>query len=135
MKAENDVELEATLSSQLDAMMDSFLDVQKMLFTVKRYHPHAAQFDLDRLTQMENQFEEMLAEITKVNNLFKAVLDRNMEVVRNCLTSEQKRILYLKNLVTKSQKYEYAAILRGLEKHLLEFLNTVIPADNASAKD
>lgn len=135
MKTENNVELEATLSRELDLMTSSFLDVQKRLFTVKRYHPHASKFDLDRLTLMENKFEEMLAEITKVNYVFKTVLDKNMEVLQNCLVSEQKRITYLKNLVTKSHKYEYAAKLRDLEKHLIEFMKMVMPVDNASPKN
>ncbi len=132
MELENNVELEAILSSQLDLMTNCFLDVQKMLFAVKRYHPHAAKFDLERLNRMENKFEEMLAEITKVNFFFKNVLDRNMEVLQNCLISEQKRIRFLKNLVVESQQYEYSAILRVVEKHLEEFIEMIMPADSAS---
>jgi hypothetical protein len=42
----------------------------------------------------------------------------DLEIMKNCLKVEQKRLNILKDLVVQAQQYEYSAKLRDIEKKL-----------------
>lgn len=56
----------------------------------------------------------------------------DLEIMKNCLKVEQKRLNGLKNLVVQAEQYEYSAMLMDIEKKL----NTTIDEiENLAAHD
>ncbi|MDQ8004819.1 MAG: hypothetical protein REI64_08480 [Pedobacter sp.] len=79
--------------------------------------------DEERLLWLQT-FEKKLLEVKEklelLSLVYKPELDKYMITVSNCLEIESKRINYMKNLLVKSQKYEYTAQLRDIEKGIEE---------------
>jgi hypothetical protein len=61
------------------------------------------------------------------NTIFhlKSKIKADLEIMKNCLQVEHKRLNILKNLVVQAEQYEYCASLRDIEKKLIDTLNEI----------